>query len=455
MLGLVSSETIDDYWSQNNRRRIFYDYPNGPAPVTGLLSLAEVDSTPHPEFKWEEKRYMGIQTTTAGGPTATVVFYLAGTTTTAGTPVTTTEGQILRMYVTDASEFQVEQNIVVFGLDLTSGTGDLTGVVSTVNTDGADYIEFRVTEALYSTVLNSSDANEGKFVVSAGSAFAEGARSQSGRIQFPYEITNYTQIHKTAFELTRTAMKEPLKYDKTGAYADAFKTNGIDHLAGLEWNAFFGRRGKTTVADPSTGKIVSKRMSGGIRWFLDNYEVGADYGLTNIQSQTEWRTYTRKRVIKLGGSTISGADWDEIDSRSFEKTMTSDYSKLWVCGSGFYNKVSSYYRGKIQVTSMRDEGYEGFNMLFNKVETDAGCAYFKVHPLFNDPNMTFMRNSAFCLDMACMFWRPLTDSDTDVQKMIQENDADKRKDQFLTEGGLEIRFPEAFMYVENLGGITK
>jgi len=51
-----------------------------------------------------------------------------------------------------------------------------------------------------------------------------------------------------------------------------------------------------------------------------------------------------------------------------------------------------------------------------------------------------------------MGYRPLTDSDTDIQPMIQANDADKRKDQWLTEYSFEFPFPEAFMYVENLGG---
>jgi hypothetical protein len=38
--------------------------------------------------------------------------------------------------------------------------------------------------------------------------------------------------------------------------------------------------------------------------------------------------------------------------------------------------------------------------------------------------------------------------------MIQLPDADKRKDQWLSECGFEVRFPEANMYVEALGGIT-
>ena len=65
-----------------------------------------------------------------------------------------------------------------------------------------------------------------------------------------------------------------------------------------------------------------------------------------------------------------------------------------------------------------------------------------------------MINSCFYVDLGYMGYRPLTDSDTDIQPMIQLPDADKRKDQWLTEYGFEVPFPEAFQYVENLGGIT-
>jgi hypothetical protein len=77
--------------------------------------------------------------------------------------------------------------------------------------------------------------------------------------------------------------------------------------------------------------------------------------------------------------------------------------------------------------------------------------FYKQHPLFTSPEM---RASAFYIDLGYVGYRPLSDSDTDIQPMIQLPDADKRKDQWLTECGFEYRFPEANMYVENLGGIT-
>lgn len=457
-LGLIGSEQLDDYWVQNTRRRIFYAYPNGTAPLTGLLSLMTNKPTPLPEFTWNEERWAAIKTTTAGGPTSTVPFYLTGTTTTAGTPATVTQFQVLRIYVDDASNFQTDDTIKIFSVDLTTGTFDMAGRVTATNVAGADYIEFAVTVAPVTTVLNSASANIGKYLYLMGSAYAEGARSRTGRQVFPTQAKNFTQIQKTPFELTRTALKEPLKYDSSGAYKDVSKTNGINHLSQIELTAFFGERAVTTDVDPDTGQVVRRGFCGGIRWFLDQWELGSianggqiDYGQAKVSDQTDWVTYTNKRVIKLGGTVITRAQFDEIETRVFERTNATDWSKLCLCGPGYMAKVSAAYEKSIVRTSLRDEGFAGFNFKFNMHSSNAGDIYYKTHPLFNDP---IMRNSAFYIDLGYMGYRPLTDSDTDIQPMIQLPDADKRKDQWLTEYSFEIPFPEAFLYAENLGGIT-
>jgi hypothetical protein len=457
-LGLIGSEQLDDYWVQNTRRRIFYAYPNGTAPLTGLLSLMENKDTPLPEFTWNEERWAAIKTTTAGGPTSTVPFYLTGTTTTAGTPATFTSQQIVRIYVDDASNFQIDDTIKIFSLDLTTGTMDLAGRVTSTNVTGADYIEFAVTNVPVTTVLNSASANIGKYLYLMGSAYAEGARSRTGRQIFPTAVKNYTQIQKTPFELTRTALKEPLKYDKTGAYKDVSKHNGINHLSQIEFTAFFGERALTTAVDDDTGQVVRRGFTGGIRWFLDQWELGSvanggalEYGQAKVSDQTDWVTYTNKRVIKLGGATITKSQFNELNSRVFARTNSTDWSKLCMCGPGYMSKVADVFERQLVRTSLRDEGFAGFNFKLQMHSSNSGDIYYKVHPLFNDPIMT---NSAFYIDLGYMGYRPLTDSDTDIQPMIQANDADKRKDQWLTEYGFEIPFPEAFMYVENLGGIT-
>lgn len=457
--GLVSSETVDNFWALNTRRRVLYDYPNGTAPLMALTSLMETESTPYPEFKWEEKRWNSIKTITATGPTSNTWLYLGGATTTAGAPATLTAGQALRVYVADASNFQADDSIIIYNVAQTVGTTELNGIVTGIDSAASPtFIEFNLVAAPTSTVTNVA-GNLGKYVVLSGSAYAEGARSRTGRYKFPYDVSNFTQIHKTPFEMTRTALKEPTIYDKSGAYKDQFKENGITHLAGIEHTAFFGRKGLSTPVDPDTGSVVSRRTSGGLRYFLDLYEAGSPgYGGTGILSDiraSDWRAEPAKRVIKLAGATITGADFDDLNTRVFDKYYTADCSKLVLCGNGYLAKIESYYKGQVQFTSMRDEGFDGFDFKLVKHQTNAGTVYYKSAPLFNDPSLPYMRNSAFYIDIACTKWRPLTDSDTQIQRMIQLPDADKRKDQWITEGGFEFWYPDAFMYIENLGGITK
>lgn len=461
MLGLTSSETIANYWMRNTRRRIFYSYPNGTAPLTGFLSmLDDNEDTPIQEFGWQEKRWQAIQTTTAAGPAANVVFYNQGTTTGAGSPVQITAGTTIRVYVASASDFQINNTLAVFKLAQTGGAlVNVTGVVTAVNIAGANWIEFTPSSTTPATVINSGGGaagNVGNYVYCMGSSYAEGTRTDTGRIQFPYEVKNYTQIFKNRFDLTRNALKAPTTYDKSGPYKDALKTNGIDHMAGIELSLFFGERLSTTAT--VKGKIVRRYQFGGIQWYLQQWELGSiaaggafDYGQPNVAGQSDWRMFTNKRIIDLNSQTISRSDFNDLNSRVFEKTNSSDWSKLVLCGAGYLNRVSDVFEKQLTITSARDEGFKGFNFELVKHSTNAGTVYYKTHPLFNDP---FMRNSAFYIDPGYAKWRSLAGCDMDVIAGVQDNDEDIRADMWITEGGPEWAFPEAFMLVRDLGGIT-
>jgi hypothetical protein len=479
-LGLVSSSTLHDgavdFWSRNTRRRVAYDFPQGTAPLTALLSLMEPESTPISVFGWQESRFTQIKTTltiTTGLPTDNVNFYLAGTTTTAGTPVTPAVGTSYRAYVDDASNFQVDDSVVFWNLVLTSGYGNLTGRITATNTTGADYVEFEATNALPSTIINNvagdgsvaSAGNEGKSVFLMGSAFAEGSRSRTGRNKYPIEINNCAQIHKNAFELTRNALKTPTTYNKSGHYEKALKDNGIDHLSGLEKTTLFGKRRYANAVDPDTGETVKRYFSGGLLWFLEQWELGNTSntvgGVTGeinyrpggaaVTTQTDWETYTDKRIIKLAGGTLSKSQFNELTSRAFEKTNNSSFDKLVLCGQGYYNKVSESFEKQITKYELRENGFKGYDFHLQEHASNSGTMYYKTHPLFTD---SVFRNSAFIIDLGFLKYRYITDSDTDIVQGIQLPDADKRKDQYLTDAGIEIWYPEAHMFIQDLGGIT-
>jgi hypothetical protein len=58
------------------------------------------------------------------------------------------------------------------------------------------------------------------------------------------------------------------------------------------------------------------------------------------------------------------------------------------------------------------------------------------------------------LDVQNMRYRALGKRDTMLRKGIQANDADRRKDEWLSEVGLEVRKPEANMIIYNFNEVT-
>ena len=69
IMGLVSEQEFEDnsFHSFNNRRQTFWNYPEGGAPLMGLLSLTETEPTDTARnFGWYEARYEYPRTQTAG-----------------------------------------------------------------------------------------------------------------------------------------------------------------------------------------------------------------------------------------------------------------------------------------------------------------------------------------------------------------------------------------------------
>lgn len=464
-LGLVTSEATSTYWSQNSRRKIFYSYPNGTAPLTGFLSLGDSEDTPMSTFGWYEERWEQLKTTTlaSGNPTSNVVFYLQGTTTTAGTTFTPTINVVYRIYVADASLWQVDDVVKIHRLPLSSGQTEVSFQVTTTQSATSPYyIEAMCVATASGAITNNASTVTALPVIYSGSAFAEGSRSRTGRTKYPSNITNNTQIFKSAFELTRNALKSPLVYDKTGDYKNQLKLNGINHMAGMEWQFLVGDRYLGTAIDPDTGATVRKTMTGGLLWWLKQWEKGSvsnggafDYrsNATDVSSQTDYITYREKRIIRLGGTTPSKDAFDEIEALPFQKTNSTEFCKLCLCGPGYMAKVSSRYGKEIVKYEMREEQFAGWNFKVTQRMGLLGDIYYKTHPLFADYQSPYF-NSAFYIDMGYIKYRYLSDSDTDIQQMIQLPDADKRKDQYLTEAGIELPYPEAHMFVDQLGGIV-
>lgn len=460
ILGLQSSSDLTGVQSLDIRRKVFYQYPNGAAPLLGLLSMMDMSEdgeTDKPAWGWHEERFPTYQTKTAqansDGPF----------TNTSGTDLTTAgwsqgENTSIRIYLEDVSLIQERDVLEVRNTPGTaSSEKTFQCVVTEVNT-GNSYVTVILTSAV-ANALNTAAANDiDVFIVS--SAAAEGDRSKTGFRTLPIEVYNYTQIFRHAFNFTRNALKMGLKFDSSGTYKTTAKTNSLKHMKALEYAFLFGDR-SSFAATTADGDTTVRRTLGGLRWFLQQWELGNtdNGGQFNYRANgaditgDAWDSSDEKRILDFKGATISGEEFeDRIIQNAFRFTNDESYEKLCLCGQKFLTEFNKYAKNaSLKVTDLHSKE-DTFGMKVTSWETAHGVLHFKSHPLLAQTDVH--NSSAFILDMGEMQYTPFADSDTTLLKNRQPNDYDGRKDEWLTEAGLELRYPENHMFLDRLGGIT-
>lgn len=436
ILGLMDAEKFSSQRFKNVRRSVFYHYPNGAAPLTGILSALKEEKTNDPEFKWFEKRLLDQLTATAtanaDGPF----------TATGGDSNKTTSGwsdnanTVIRVKtVSNGTDvLRVGHVVEIPGVATTSTPINIKGVVTSIVS--TEKFEIRLLEAVANA--KNTTAENGLQVRVIGSSFAEGSTDISrGIYNLPTEIGNYTQIFRTPFTITGTALKTSARFDETGVYKDMAKENSVYNMLEIEKALLFGT--KTLY----TGGTTPVRTTGGVLWFLQQWEAGTAYGNTAASADTD----DNKRIIANAGGTLSEKQYDSLLERVFRVTNNTVNEKLVLCGSGFLGVINQLYKSKTVLNSdlpMTDT--YGMNVVRHL--TPFGTIYYKTHPLMTQNPA--LRNNALILDVGNLIYRFLDGRDTELLKNRQANDADHRKDEWLTECGLELRFPESHMYIQNV-----
>ena len=79
-----------------------------------------------------------------------------------------------------------------------------------------------------------------------------------------------------------------------------------------------------------------------------------------------------------------------------------------------------------------------FGMNLTKMVIPQGTLYFRRHPLLS--RNTLYNKSLWIIDFSSLRWRHMPGRDTHFEDNIQGNDEDTQKGQWLTEGGLEVRY---------------
>lgn len=451
ILGLVNSESFSANRFQTHRRKVFYYYPNGSAPLLGLLSLMADEATDDPVYNWYEKR-LSENWTTAANISSTVVWYktvsVAGGKVTAGVVQTADFGMTagsqyaIKVAANPEQKFRIGHIFRFVGTNTSGTSEDVIGRVNAINTNTdspANTLGFTAVRATTTNLSYNNSAAAGTQVTVIGSAYAEGIRDESSGIyNTPVNPSNYTQIFRHPFTITGTALKTSSKFDEQGVYPDQAKENSIDFMREVEWAFLFGEKNQI---GSSTTSVT--RYTGGILYFLRLWEAGTTYGNTAATADTD----DTKRIIDNTATTVSMTQFEGWLERVSRITNNKSNEKLALCGSGALLTINRLVKNSVMTISdvpLTDT----YGMDVKKLTSPQVTLYLKTHPLMSQNSV--LRYNMLITDVPNLKYRYLRGRDMELLTNRQNNDEDARKDEWFGECGLEFNLPESHMYLRNL-----
>jgi hypothetical protein len=417
-----SGDWATDERPKNWRQSILYLYPNGSAPLTGLLSKMSEEVVTDPEFNWWTKVLP-----TQGG-TVTDVFTDAALLTPYVSGAAAGATLYVNLSLATASEFRAGHQVLL--RVSTNLNVDVNAKVIAVTKNGASsYLTVRLLEADDNggaTTLGSCNA-----VLIIGNINAEGAPIPDAIAYDPVKWMNYTQIFRTPLDITRTARKTTLRTED--AYKEAKRESLELHSIEME-NAFFW--GIRTEGVGTNGK--PERTTMGV---VQAIKTGAPGNVFN---------YTTDVSVPASTPWIEGGEfW--LDSALEVIARFGSMDRMAFCGSGALLGIQRLAKatGQINLTPLSTS----YGLKITQWITPFMTVNLMTHPLFSyDPTT---RNVMIVLEPSMLKYRYIDDTtfmSMDPTKVSPSHERlDGTKEEWLTECGLEYHHPMKFGLLQNVG----
>ena len=341
---------------------------------------------------------------------------------------------------------------MVFAVNTTTGAETagyaqtLVRVESAVTDNGSD-------SSFTGKVIDVSNSNvSGYNVISdnddcqvIGTAFAEGSASPdvwSGEIEDDY---GYTQIFKTACELSNTAIATRYR-----GYANEFEriwaTKLREHKVDIERAMLFGQKARTGGVQYTEGLVghIVKNANPTTDDSALSYSSGAPYYRSVAQGEL---TYDRLLSdLEVIFDPARGGSGDRLVLASLP--VITFFNKL---GDGAFMDATlgAPNGGPLMANRYNFEERQGaFGHKIMTIDTVHGTMHLVKEPLFRGQASGMM----LMADMSKCQYRPLVGNglnrDTHIITNVQNSDEDLRKDMIVTEAGLEITLPECHALYE-------
>tara|TARA_B100001250_G_scaffold300980_1_gene262680 strand:+ start:14825 stop:16195 length:1371 start_codon:yes stop_codon:yes gene_type:complete len=316
------------------------------------------------------------------------------------------------------------------------GFGQAIVRIETAPVDGGSDTSFtgRCLSVSGATGANSIADNDKCQVI--GSAFAEGTGSPDVWSNTLDDGFGYTQIFKTAAEVTNTAYATRMR-----GYANEFERvlalKLREHKIDIERAMLFNHKARSNGINYTEGIVgqIIKNSTFATGTSDLSYTSGKAYARSMTQAQLTYdRLLSDLEVI-----------FDPARGGSSEKLVMASlpvvtlFNKL---GDGaFIDASAGYSNSPYRVQMDHSDGAFGHKVM--AINTVHGDMYMVKQPLFRGHSAGLM----LMADMSKLYYRPLVGNgvnrDTQVQTNVQAADEDLRKDMILTEAGLEVCLPEA------------
>lgn len=417
------------------RSNILRLYPNGQAPLTALLAMANQEAVNDPQFHWWAELNEHTVATPTGiyCGTGIVNAYDANGATYNKATYGVAGGKItVKMVADSATRFVAGHQVVIRD---TTNFLDTYAKVDSVTVNGASSF---IACTLLADEPGAADGTTGLEkaittgqVIVTGTINAEGGVMPAATSQKPQKFYNYTQIFRNSLEITRTAELTALRTNP-GKYQEMKMKLLEKHSMEMEMALLFGIGTETvtsgtTVERTTQGIInfVTNNLPGNVR----NYKV--DYASKNPKT---W--------------VAEGANWiDETLELYFRYGANS---KLALCGSGALLGIQRAVKasGTMQLNPLM----KIYGMNVTEWVTPFGSIYLKTHPLMSQ--ISSLRNSAVLLEPGNVKQRVITDTtyyDDPNGNNQGTRRADAKAEEFLTEMGFEYNLPHTFGIMHNIG----
>jgi len=265
-----------------------------------------------------------------------------------------------------------------------------------------------------------------------GSAWAEGSIDPEGWKDEFYDREGYCQIFKTAISLFSGTSLATRYRGVSNEYKRVWQEKLMEHKMDLEHAMLFG------VGSDDSATSGPIRRSWGIVPYTEAY--GKIKTFTYASSTYDDFIDAMEDVF----SPESGNSGNKLVLAS--RKVLSYFNKLG--GSSFLGNTMA-----LGHTATSNGGSNGYSVDIQNVKGSFGHNVTRVNTLYGDLHLVeqplfrgMWEDYAIMVDLKNVAYRPLaangTSRDTHIITNVQNNNVDGRKDQILTEAGLEISLPE-------------